>query len=127
MDCQDCIELRITHIRLHRGLLLAQAGLLSGKQATTHWEDMDNLQRMFPQVQVQPKGRWVRDGNTVTSGDISAGIEMSLHLVETLVSWALTCAPHTKWNMPGMRTRERKESQRVVKGRGRSVMQSKSP
>jgi transcriptional regulator GlxA family with amidase domain len=66
--------------------LLAQAGLLTNKRATTHWEDMDDLQAMFPQVHVQPQRRWVRDGNTVTSGGISAGIDMSLHLVETLVS-----------------------------------------
>lgn len=66
--------------------LLAKAGLLNGKRATTHWEDMDDLQTMFPQVQVQPQKRWVRDGNTVTSGGISAGIDMSLHLVENLVS-----------------------------------------
>jgi transcriptional regulator GlxA family with amidase domain len=66
--------------------LLAKAGLLNGKRATTHWEDMDDLQTMFPPVKVQPKMRWVRDGDTVTSGGISAGIDMSLHLVETLVS-----------------------------------------
>lgn len=66
--------------------LLAQAGLLAGKQATTHWEDMDDLQTMFPQVKVVRNRRWIRDGNTVTSGGISAGIDMSLHLVETLVS-----------------------------------------
>lgn len=67
-------------------LLLAKAGLLNGKCATTHWEDIDDLQTMFPQVQVQAQKRWVRDGDTVTSGGISAGIDMSLHLVETLVS-----------------------------------------
>ncbi|MES2581317.1 MAG: DJ-1/PfpI family protein [Pseudomonadota bacterium] len=66
--------------------LLAQAGLLAGKQATTHWEDMDDLQTMFPQVKVVRDRRWIRDGNTVTSGGISAGIDMSLHLVETLVN-----------------------------------------
>lgn len=66
--------------------LLAQADLLTGKRATTHWEDMDDLQTMFPDVQIQPRRRWVRDGNTVTSGGISAGIDMSLHLVESLVS-----------------------------------------
>ncbi len=66
--------------------LLAQAGLLAGKRATTHWEDMDDLQTMFPSVEVVRDKRWVRDGSTVTSGGISAGIDMSLHLVETLVS-----------------------------------------
>ena len=77
--------------------LLAQAGLLSGKQATTHWEDMDELQTTFPQIQVRTKRRWVRDGNTITSGGISAGIDMSLHLVETLVSREL--ALHTAHQM----------------------------
>ena len=77
--------------------LLAQAGLLIGKQATTHWEDMDELQTMFPQIQVGTKMRWVRDRNTVTSGGISAGIDMSLHLVETLVSREL--ALHTAHQM----------------------------
>jgi transcriptional regulator GlxA family with amidase domain len=66
--------------------LLAKAGLLEGKRATTHWEDMDDLKAMFPAVDVQPQRRWVRDGSTITSGGISAGIDMSLHLVETLVS-----------------------------------------
>lgn len=66
--------------------LLAQAGLLADKRATTHWEDMDDLQSMFPDVEVVRDKRWVRDGNTVTSGGISAGIDMSLHLVETLVN-----------------------------------------
>ena len=37
-------------------------------------------------MSVQKQRRWVRDGNTVTSGGISAGVDMSLHLVETLVS-----------------------------------------
>jgi transcriptional regulator GlxA family with amidase domain len=66
--------------------LLAQAGMLTGKHATTHWEDMDDLQTMFPQVKVVRDRRWVRDGNTITSGGISAGIDMSLKLVETLVN-----------------------------------------
>lgn len=66
--------------------LLAQAGLLTGKQATTHWEDMDDLQTRFPELSLVRDRRWVRDGNTVTSGGISAGIDMALHLVETLVN-----------------------------------------
>lgn len=47
---------------------------------------MDDLRTMFPHVKVQQQRRWVRDGNTVTSGGISAGMDMSLHLVEILVS-----------------------------------------
>jgi len=72
--------------------LLAQAGLLDGKQATTHWEDLDDLRSQFPQLQVLPAQRWVRDGNIVTSGGISAGMDMSLHLVEALTSRDLALA-----------------------------------
>jgi transcriptional regulator GlxA family with amidase domain len=66
--------------------LVGWTGLLNGKRATTHWEDMDDLRTMSPKVDVQPERRWVRDENTVTSGGNSAGIDMSRHLVETLVS-----------------------------------------
>lgn len=64
--------------------LLARAGLLHKKRATTHWEDIDDLRAMFPDVDVQTGRRWVDEGNIVTSGGISAGIDMSLHLVERL-------------------------------------------
>lgn len=64
--------------------LLAQAGLLAGKAATTHWEDLDDLQRDFPELKVIAGKRWVDMGQVITSGGISAGIDMSLHLVERL-------------------------------------------
>lgn len=64
-------------------LMLAQAGLLDGKAATTHWDDLEELRR-YPQVRVQAERRWVDEGGIVTSGGISAGIDMSLHLVERL-------------------------------------------
>ena len=64
--------------------LLGQAGLLEGKQATTHWEDLDDLRAMFPGIEVLPQTSWVDNGPIVTSAGISAGIDMSLHLVERL-------------------------------------------
>lgn len=64
--------------------LLAQAGLLDGQDATTHWEDIADLRAAYPQVQVRTERRWIDNGRTVTSGGISAGIDMSLHLVERL-------------------------------------------
>ena len=64
--------------------LLAKAGLLNGKKATTHWEDIDELRRMLPRVMVQTDVRWVDEGSVVTSAGISAGIDMSLHLVERI-------------------------------------------
>jgi transcriptional regulator GlxA family with amidase domain len=69
--------------------LLAAAGLLNGKSATTHWEDVAELQTMFPGVKVVEKRRWVDQGKVVTSAGISAGIDMSLYLIERLVGRAL--------------------------------------
>lgn len=64
--------------------LLAKAGLLSGKSAITHWEDVDTFETMFPDIQVDRTARWVDEGRVVTSAGISAGIDMSLHLVSRL-------------------------------------------
>ncbi|MGZ3788709.1 MAG: DJ-1/PfpI family protein [Bacteriovorax sp.] len=64
--------------------LLAQAGLLESKLATTHWEDIADMRAMFPGVTVLENRRWVDAGPVVTSGGISAGIDMSLHLVERM-------------------------------------------
>ena len=62
--------------------ILAKAGLLDGKSATTHWEDIADMRAMFPAVKVMEGSRWVAEGTVVTSAGISAGIDMSLHLVE---------------------------------------------
>lgn len=64
--------------------LLAQAGLLEGRQATTHWEDVPALRDYFPSVEVVEGRRWVDAGPIVTAAGISAGIDMSLHLVARL-------------------------------------------
>lgn len=64
--------------------LLAKAGLLEGKAATTHWEDTRDLRAMFPTISVIEQTRWVDEGSIVTSAGISAGIDMSLHLVRRL-------------------------------------------
>ena len=70
--------------------LLAAAGLLpAGTPVTTHWEDADDLRRAHPQLQVQQGMRWIDTGRIVTSAGISAGIDMSLHLVERLAGRAL--------------------------------------
>jgi transcriptional regulator GlxA family with amidase domain len=69
--------------------LLAKAALLDGKRATTHWEDLDYLESKFPSVSVVRGPRWVDEGRIVTSAGISAGIDMSLHLVERLAGRAL--------------------------------------
>lgn len=72
--------------------LLAKGGILDGLSATTHHEDIADLREMFPGVQVLENRRWVDQGKVVTSGGISAGIDMSLHLIERLASRALALA-----------------------------------
>jgi len=67
-------------------LLLAQAGVLDGLEATTHWEDLDALRTLRSAVRVRDGVRWVDQGAIVTSAGISAGIDMSLHLVQRLHS-----------------------------------------
>lgn len=64
--------------------LLAQAGLLTDQRVTTHWEDIADLRHRFPSLNVQENIRWAEDGNRLTSAGISAGIDMSLHLVKKL-------------------------------------------
>jgi transcriptional regulator GlxA family with amidase domain len=70
--------------------LLAAAGLLAtGCQVTTHWEDIAELRQAHPALDVQEGMRWIDGGRIVTSAGISAGIDMSLHLVERLAGRAL--------------------------------------
>jgi len=61
--------------------LLAKLGLLDGKTATSHWEDIPDLRRDYPAVNVIENVPYVDEGRIVTSAGISAGIGMSLHLV----------------------------------------------
>jgi transcriptional regulator GlxA family with amidase domain len=65
--------------------LLGKLGLLDGHPVTTHWSALDRLAAMFPKTQVQRDVRWVDEGAVVTAAGISAGMDMSLHLVERLV------------------------------------------
>jgi transcriptional regulator GlxA family with amidase domain len=62
--------------------LLAEAGLLNGKQAVTHWSFCDRLAREYPQIIVRSEPIYLRDGSIYTSAGITAGIDLSLALVE---------------------------------------------
>ncbi|MFD8811277.1 GlxA family transcriptional regulator [Streptomyces sp. NPDC059627] len=62
--------------------LLAAAGLLDGRRAATHWRNSQQLALRFPSVEVQPDAIFVRDGRMMTSAGVSAGIDLSLALVE---------------------------------------------
>ncbi|MFC0038788.1 GlxA family transcriptional regulator [Actinomadura rayongensis] len=61
--------------------VLAAAGLLDGRPATTHWNEADRLQRAFPQVKVDPNVLFVDDGDVLTSAGVAAGVDLCLHLV----------------------------------------------
>jgi transcriptional regulator GlxA family with amidase domain len=62
--------------------VLAQAGVLDGKRATTHWAGCDLLTRDFPAVTVDRQAIFVRDGNVWTSAGATTGIDMALAMVE---------------------------------------------
>jgi transcriptional regulator GlxA family with amidase domain len=69
--------------------LLAQAGVLKNLSVTTHWQDIDDLREAYPDLHVVEQQRWVEQGRVITSAGISAGIDMSLHLLATLSGQAL--------------------------------------
>lgn len=66
--------------------ILAQAEVLTSQKVTTHWEDIVDLEKDFPSLDVQKNVRWVDEGDIITSAGISAGIDMSLHLVSKIRS-----------------------------------------
>ncbi|WP_259067869.1 GlxA family transcriptional regulator [Mucilaginibacter sp. X4EP1] len=61
---------------------LAEAGLLNGKKATTHWELSERLKKDYPLVDVNANAFYTNDGNIYTSGGVSSGIDLALALVE---------------------------------------------
>jgi transcriptional regulator GlxA family with amidase domain len=61
--------------------VLAAAGLLDGKRATTHWVACDHLARRHPEITVEPDPIFVRDGNVWTSAGVTAGMDLALALV----------------------------------------------
>lgn len=61
---------------------LAEAGLLDGRRATTHWSRTDHFARRYPQVKLDADRIFIRDGDVWTSGGITAGIDLTLALIE---------------------------------------------
>ncbi|WP_372784159.1 GlxA family transcriptional regulator [Phenylobacterium sp.] len=62
--------------------LLAEAGLLDGKRATTHWSRSDDFARRYPKIRLEPDRIFVRQGEVWTSAGITAGIDLALALIE---------------------------------------------
>jgi transcriptional regulator GlxA family with amidase domain len=67
-------------------LVLAAAGLLDGKPATTHWQSLELLPTLGADIEVRPDDRFVDNGQVITAAGVSAGIDMALHLVARLHS-----------------------------------------
>jgi transcriptional regulator GlxA family with amidase domain len=61
--------------------LLAAAGLLDGRPATTHWQHAEHFQRLFPRVRVDPDVLYVDDGDVLTSAGVASGVDLCLHIV----------------------------------------------
>jgi transcriptional regulator GlxA family with amidase domain len=70
-------------------LLLGKLGLLDGLRATTHWTAIGELKAISDRIDVQPQARFIDNGKYLTSGGITAGIDMSLYLVRRLTDQAL--------------------------------------
>jgi len=62
--------------------LLAEAGLLDGRRATTHWARCAELAERYPAVDVEPDPIFIREGNLLTSAGVTAGMDLALALVE---------------------------------------------
>jgi transcriptional regulator GlxA family with amidase domain len=62
--------------------VLAAAGLLQGRRAVTHWQDVALLRRMYPDIAVQEDAIYVKDGKLATSAGIAAGMDLALSLVQ---------------------------------------------
>ncbi|HTI20362.1 MAG TPA: GlxA family transcriptional regulator [Kutzneria sp.] len=61
---------------------LAESGLLDGRRAATHWQLAEDLSRRYPKVIVEPDPLFVRDGNIISSAGVTAGIDLTVALVE---------------------------------------------
>jgi transcriptional regulator GlxA family with amidase domain len=72
---------RVTSV-CNGAFLLAEAGLLNGRRATTHWATAGELGRRYPEIEVDSDAIFVRDGHVYTSAGVTAGMDLALSLVE---------------------------------------------
>jgi transcriptional regulator GlxA family with amidase domain len=84
-ELRDALRAAAEHARMVSictgSSVLAAAGLLDGRPATTHWRDVDLFRRLFPTVRLDPDVLFVDDGDVLTSAGVAAGIDLLLHIV----------------------------------------------
>jgi transcriptional regulator GlxA family with amidase domain len=61
--------------------VLAEAGVLDGRRATTHWDSTERLARLYPRVAVDPSVLYVDEGSVLTSAGVAAGLDLCLHVI----------------------------------------------
>lgn len=69
---------------------MAEAGLLDGLEVTTHWEDISDLQRNYPNPEVREGVRWIEQSKLFTTAGVSTGIDVSFKLVSKFAGMDLT-------------------------------------
>ncbi|HEX6871963.1 MAG TPA: DJ-1/PfpI family protein, partial [Micromonosporaceae bacterium] len=84
--------------------VLAAAGLLDGRAATTHWRYVDHLRQQYPLVQVDPDVLYIDHGDVATSAGTAAGIDLCLHLVRTDLGGAVANEVARRMVVPAHRT-----------------------
>ncbi|KMS92436.1 AraC family transcriptional regulator [Streptomyces regensis] len=83
--------------------VLAEAGLLDGRRATTHWQVADHFRRRYPQVDLDPDVLFVEDGRVLTSAGAASGVDICLHIVRTDHGSALANAVARRCVVPPFR------------------------
>ncbi|MFC9967896.1 GlxA family transcriptional regulator [Nocardia ignorata] len=78
--------------------VLAEAGLLDGRPATTHWGYCDEFAQLYPAVKLDPTALYVDDGDILTSAGLSAGLDLCLHIVRRELG-AAAAADLARWNV----------------------------
>lgn len=78
--------------------VLAAAGLLDGRPATTHWEYCADMRRLYPRVELRPDALYVDDGDILTSAGLSAGMDLCLHVVRRELG-AAAASDLARWNV----------------------------
>ena len=90
--------------------VLAHAGLLDGRRATTHWDAAARLAREYPDVDVDPTVLYVDEGTVLTSAGVAAGLDLCLHVIRRDHGAAVPARRHGSRSSPRIGTAARHSS-----------------